>query len=60
MHADIDADLQRLRDELRALMRSYEYAFAMGHGCTLGDHPRFAAIRRRVSDLRARIAELSA
>jgi hypothetical protein len=48
-----------LRDELRLLMRSVEYAYAMGHGCSLGDHPQFAATRRRVFDLRARIAELS-
>lgn len=54
------SDLEALRAEFKALVESWEYAFAMGHGCTLGDHPRFAAIRRRVSDLRARIAELSA
>jgi hypothetical protein len=52
-------DLHKLRDELRLLMQSYEYAFAMGHGCSLGDHPQFGATRRKVLDLRARIAELS-
>jgi hypothetical protein len=59
MNANLAADLQQLREELRALLGSYEYAFAMGHGCTIGDHPQFVAVRRRVSDLRARIAELA-
>jgi hypothetical protein len=30
-------DLDRLRVEVRALMASCEYAFAMGHGCSVGD-----------------------
>jgi hypothetical protein len=51
-------DLQRLEAELRALLGSWEYAFAMGHGCSLGDHPDSRATRRRAADLRARIAEL--
>jgi hypothetical protein len=38
---------------------AYEYALATGHGCALGNHPRFVAVRRRVADLRARSAELS-
>jgi hypothetical protein len=50
-------DLAVLRAELKALMESWEYAFAMGHGCTIGDHPEHRAVRRRVEDLRARIAE---
>jgi hypothetical protein len=33
-------DLDQLRVELRALMASWEYAFAMGHGCSVGDHPQ--------------------
>jgi len=60
MGTGLAVDLQMLRDELRLLMRSFEFAYAMGHGCSLGDHPQFAATRRRVLDLRARIAELSA
>jgi hypothetical protein len=60
MGTDLAAELEQLRAELRVLLGSYEYAFAMGHGCTIGDHPRFAAVRRRAADLRARIAELSA
>ena len=50
-------DLDALRAELKALLASWEYAFAMGHGCSVGDHPDFAAIRTRAADLRARIAE---
>jgi hypothetical protein len=53
-------DLERLRDELRALMASWDYAFAMGHGCTIGDHAESRAVRQRAADLRARIAELTA
>jgi len=52
-------ELQRLHDELRELRASQEYAYAMGHGCSLGDHPVFRAIRRRETDLRARIAEFT-
>jgi hypothetical protein len=52
-------DLERLREELRTLTGSLEYAFAMGHRQTLGDHPDQRAIRERVADLRARIAELT-
>jgi hypothetical protein len=52
-------DVQRLRDELKELVHSWEYAYAMGHGCTVGDHPDFQATRRRAADLRARIAELT-
>jgi hypothetical protein len=53
-------DLDRLRRELRALLASWDYAFAMGHGCSIGEHPEFRAVRERAADLRARIAELSA
>jgi hypothetical protein len=53
------ADLQRLKDELKELVHSWEYAFAMGHGCSVGDHPDFQATRQRAADLRARIAELT-
>ena len=46
-----------LRDELHALKASWAYAFAMGHGCSIGDHPQFAATRQRAADLRALIEE---
>jgi hypothetical protein len=52
-------DVQRLRTELQELVHSWEFAFAMGHGCTIGDHPDFQATRQRAADLRARIAELT-
>jgi hypothetical protein len=52
-------DLEALRAELKALMATWEYAFAMGHGCSLGDHPAFQAIRQQVADLKALIAEHS-
>jgi hypothetical protein len=50
-------DVDALRAELKALLSSWEYAFAMGHGCSNGDHPGFRATRERAADLRARIAE---
>lgn len=53
-----DEQLAVLRSEQRELLGSYAYAFAMGHGCSIGDHPQFADVRRRVADLAARIAEL--
>jgi len=31
------ADLDALRAEYKALLESWEYAFAMGHGCSIGD-----------------------
>jgi hypothetical protein len=52
-------ELQRLQHELHALRASQAYAFAMGHGCTIGDHPTFHAIRQREGDLRAQIAEFT-
>ena len=52
--------LDSLRAELSALLDSWEYAFAMGHGCSLGDHPEHRAIRQRHADLHARIAEFTA
>jgi hypothetical protein len=54
----IVTDLEQLKAELRELMGSWEYAFAMGHGCTIGEHPRFWITRRRADVLKARIQEL--
>jgi hypothetical protein len=53
------AELKRLRAEHRELLASWEYAFAMGHGCTIGDDPRLAAVRERAARLQARIQELT-
>ena len=50
-------DLDAMRAELKALVASWESAFAMGHGCSIGDHPQHRALRERVADLRALIAE---
>jgi hypothetical protein len=50
-------DLDQLRAELRALLASWDYAFAMGHGCSLGDHPQHRRVREKAVHLRARIAE---
>jgi hypothetical protein len=47
------AELERLRAEHRELLASWEYAFAMGHGCTIGDHPRLTAVRERAAHLQA-------
>jgi hypothetical protein len=52
--------LEALQAELKALLASWEYAYAMGHGCSVGDHPQHRAVRRRVEVLRARIAEHTA
>jgi hypothetical protein len=54
-----DSQLDTLRLELRDLRASWEWAFAMGHGCSVGDHPRFAKTRQRDRDLVARIQELA-
>jgi hypothetical protein len=58
-HALMEEELRRLQEELHRLVHSFEYAFAMGHGCSIGDHPQHRATRERVADLRAQIAELS-
>jgi len=55
----MEEQLRELREELRDLMASFEYAYAMGHSNTIGDHPRFRAVRERADHLRARIAELT-
>ena len=55
----MEEQLRELREELRDLMASFEYAYAMGHSTTIGDHPRFRAVRERADHLRARIAELT-
>ena len=52
-------DLNALRAELTTLVNSWEYAFAMGHGCSVGDHPQHRSVRQRAADRRAQIAEHS-
>jgi hypothetical protein len=48
---------EEARRKLRELQGSWDYAFAMGHGCSIGSDPTFHALRREVADLRAIIAE---
>lgn len=52
--------LEEARRRLRELQASWDYAFAMGHGCSIGPDPRFGAVRRQVADLNAIIAEYAA
>ncbi|MGH2887528.1 MAG: hypothetical protein ACRDPA_33330 [Solirubrobacteraceae bacterium] len=49
--------LEQARRRLRELQASWDYAFAMGHGCSIGCDPRFTAVRREAADLAAIIAE---
>lgn len=49
--------LEEARRRLRELLASWDYAFAMGHGCSMGADPRFDAVHREVADLSAVIAE---
>jgi hypothetical protein len=49
---------QELDKEYNALINSQEFAFAMGHGCTIGGaNPTLVAIRQRASNLRAQRSE---
>jgi hypothetical protein len=52
-----EQQLQAVRTELRELMGTWQYAYAFGHGCSVGDHPDHRAVRARVADLRAQIRE---
>ncbi|HET8673714.1 MAG TPA: hypothetical protein VFL87_08775 [Thermoleophilaceae bacterium] len=49
--------LDEARARLRELKASWAYAFAMGHGCSMGSDPRFEVVRREVAELSAIIAE---
>jgi len=49
--------LEEARTRLRELQASWAFAFAMGHGCSMGPDPRFDVVRREVAELRAIIAE---
>jgi len=46
-----------LRLELQALRATWAYAFANGHGCTLGASPTLQYVHTREADLLALIAE---
>jgi hypothetical protein len=49
-----------LRAELREVLASWEYAFAMAHGCSYGTDPRLDPVRQRAADLQARLKEFTA
>jgi hypothetical protein len=62
MTEQLQQQLEEATRELKAHMASWEYAFA--HGARSNDHPQHAAtrehteaLRNRVKDLRARLAE---
>jgi hypothetical protein len=62
MTEQLRRQLEEATRELKAHMASWDYAFA--HGARSNDHPRHAAtrerteaLRTRVTDLRARLAE---
>ena len=65
MRERLVAELARATAELKALMATWEYAFAMAGGCHGGrDHPvhwatltRSEELATRCRDLRARLAE---
>jgi hypothetical protein len=45
-----------LRSELKALLASWEYAFAMGARRSYGSDPRLDGVLQRVEELQARLA----
>jgi hypothetical protein len=49
--------LEQAQTEYDQLRNSMAYAFAMGHGCSIGDHPEHRRIRRRAAELAAIIHE---
>ncbi|MGN6871234.1 MAG: hypothetical protein ACTHMY_22800 [Solirubrobacteraceae bacterium] len=51
---------EQARRRLRELQASWDYAFAMGHSCSIGSDPKFHAVRREVDDLCSIIAEHAA
>jgi hypothetical protein len=47
---------EQARRRLRELQASWDYAFAMGHSCSIGHDPKFHAVRREVDELHSIIA----
>ena len=52
-----DPSPAELRQELRTLLGSWEYAFAMGARRTYGSDPRLDGVLARVGELRRALAE---
>jgi hypothetical protein len=52
-------DIEALRADYHRLIKSWDYAFAMGAGCTIegGNVTRFQLVRQRAADLHALIKE---
>ena len=46
-----------LKEEYRTLITSFEYAYAMGHGCSYTPDPRLKQYRDRADDLLAKIKQ---
>lgn len=49
--------VDELRRQLAELRSTWLWAFAHGHGCSIGDHPEFEACRREDQRLVALIQE---
>jgi hypothetical protein len=58
MTEQLREQLDEATQELKALMASWEYAFA--YGAAPNDHPRHAATRARTQELRNRVKDLQA
>lgn len=50
--------LAEAKREYKKLLGSWEYAYAMGHGCSMGMQPGAAALRARADRLRRTIRVL--
>ena len=49
--------LAHCRAEYNELIASVPFAYAMGHGCTIGSHEQFTRSRTRANDLKAILDE---
>ena len=49
--------LAQVRADYNELIASFPFAYAMGHGCTIGSHEDFRRIRTRANNLKAILDE---
>jgi hypothetical protein len=49
--------IETIHNPRRYTYAQIDRACAMGHGCSVGDHPQHRAVREKAAHLRARIAE---